>query len=262
MSLPRIEVDLGYVSKLDDNPNDVGGLDAAELKAVFDKAGLTLQEYINTTLIPQIESDIEAAALGIGGGGQIGIEKLPDKSIGTLKLEDGSVTTSILADGSVTGAKVVDGIATTKKIADNAVTREKIPDQAISAAKIFPGAVTSEKIPTGAITKEKLSDSLYNKVYYVEVPTEGWTADNTGAGGYVIELPVEGLLETDMGEIHLSVPETLEAYYEQRVEYDNLWKAYSEDGLVRIYSEYIPAIPFTINILASQLADESTLHYK
>ena len=187
MSLPRIEVDLGYVSKLDDNPNDVGGLDAAELKAVFDKAGLTLQEYINTTLIPQIESDIEAAALGIGGGGQIGIDKLPDKSIGTLKLEDGSVTTPILADGSVTGAKVVDGIATTKKIADNAVTtakiadnavtREKIPDQAISAAKIFPGAVTSEKIPSGAITADKLAENAKSIGVAVNLPASGWASN-------------------------------------------------------------------------------------
>lgn len=46
--------DLNVIQGLDDEPNDVGGLTAAELKAKFDQAGLTIQRYINETLIPSV----------------------------------------------------------------------------------------------------------------------------------------------------------------------------------------------------------------
>lgn len=42
------------IQQLDDEPNDVGGLSAAELKAKFDQAGLAIQTYINETLIPEV----------------------------------------------------------------------------------------------------------------------------------------------------------------------------------------------------------------
>lgn len=47
-------VDLSVISALDDEPNDVGGLTAAELKAKFDEAGLAIQRYINEKLVPTI----------------------------------------------------------------------------------------------------------------------------------------------------------------------------------------------------------------
>ena len=46
--------DLNIIAKLDNEPNDVGGLSAEELKATFDKAGNLIKEYINETLIPAI----------------------------------------------------------------------------------------------------------------------------------------------------------------------------------------------------------------
>lgn len=56
MALEKLEKDLAHVSKLDDEPNDVGGMTAEELKAVFDKAPQEIQDYINEVLIPGIES--------------------------------------------------------------------------------------------------------------------------------------------------------------------------------------------------------------
>lgn len=46
--------DMEIIQKLHDEPNDEDGLSAAQLKALFDKAGLTIQRYINDTLIPQV----------------------------------------------------------------------------------------------------------------------------------------------------------------------------------------------------------------
>lgn len=54
MSIPTLNTDLSIIQKLDDYPNDVGGLSAAELKAKFDEGALALQTYINTVLIPAL----------------------------------------------------------------------------------------------------------------------------------------------------------------------------------------------------------------
>lgn len=46
--------DMDIISALDDQPNDIGGLTAAELKAKFDEGGKAIQTYINNTLIPEV----------------------------------------------------------------------------------------------------------------------------------------------------------------------------------------------------------------
>lgn len=51
----RLEHDMNIISKLDDEPNSVGGLTAAELKEKFDESGVVIQDYINYTLLPDIE---------------------------------------------------------------------------------------------------------------------------------------------------------------------------------------------------------------
>lgn len=56
MSLEKLNKDLNIVQKLDDEPNDVGGLSASELKKKFDEGPLTIQEYINVTLLPALET--------------------------------------------------------------------------------------------------------------------------------------------------------------------------------------------------------------
>lgn len=59
--IPFLEDDLDNIQKLDDEPNDVGGLSAAELKAEFDKSGNTIKEYLNETLIPQLSDTVAEA---------------------------------------------------------------------------------------------------------------------------------------------------------------------------------------------------------
>ena len=49
-----LDGDLAIIQKLDDEPNDVEGLTSDQLKAKFDQSGLTIQKYINESLIPQI----------------------------------------------------------------------------------------------------------------------------------------------------------------------------------------------------------------
>lgn len=70
---------LDIVSGLENEPNDEGGMSAAELKAKFDESGNAIKSYINGTLIPdvteEITREVEAAQLASGNmprGGKAG----------------------------------------------------------------------------------------------------------------------------------------------------------------------------------------------
>lgn len=64
MELTKFTKDMSIIGNLDDEPNDVGGLTAAELKAKFDEAGESLKQYINETLVPELTAYTAAAAIG------------------------------------------------------------------------------------------------------------------------------------------------------------------------------------------------------
>lgn len=64
MALTEFTKDMGIIAKLDDEPNDVGGLTAAQLKDKFDEGGVALKQYINETLLPELTADTAAAQLG------------------------------------------------------------------------------------------------------------------------------------------------------------------------------------------------------
>lgn len=57
VTIPVFDEDMDIIQKLDDEPNDVGGLTAAQLKAEFDAAGKRTQDYINNELIPVLVSE-------------------------------------------------------------------------------------------------------------------------------------------------------------------------------------------------------------
>ena len=57
LEIQVLDGDLNIIQKLDDEPNDVGGLTSAELKAKFDESGNIIKKYINETLIPAVLTD-------------------------------------------------------------------------------------------------------------------------------------------------------------------------------------------------------------
>lgn len=64
MALSEVVKDMSIIAKLDDEPNDVGGLSAAQLKAKFDEGGEALKEYINEVLLPELAAHTAAQSLG------------------------------------------------------------------------------------------------------------------------------------------------------------------------------------------------------
>lgn len=191
MALTQLTTDLNIIQALDDEPNDVGGLTAAQLKAEFDKAGNAIKTYINGTLIPELAGATGAPAIGIDAiedmtatTVQGALEELRQavNSAVAANLTPGSVLTTHLATDAVTNAKLADdavhadniddgavGTAalaatavTTAKIADSAVTTVKINDAAVTNAKLADNAVTSGKILDNAVTVGKLGSACVN----------------------------------------------------------------------------------------------------
>ena len=100
MAITTSTDDLNIIAALDDEPNDVGGLSAAQLKAKFDEAVLDLQTYINTVLIPLLD----AVNLPYQYGSAPSIKDQID-TIVAGGVSDGSITTAKLDDGAATFAK-------------------------------------------------------------------------------------------------------------------------------------------------------------
>ena len=61
--IPGLDTDLDVIQSLDDEPNDVGGLTAAELKGKFDQSGNAIKNYINNTLLPAISDTVAEEAV-------------------------------------------------------------------------------------------------------------------------------------------------------------------------------------------------------
>ena len=177
--LTKLLSDLYIISLLDDEPNDIGGMSSAELKAKFDEAANTIKTYINESLIPELA--------GRGGAESVGIDTVPgltgvgtvqaalvkieeqmaemtqgavaDESITTAKLAALAVTSAKLAAAAVETNKIKDGAVTSVKLAELAVTAARLADLAVETAKIKDKAVTTEKIADKAVTTAQLGDA-------------------------------------------------------------------------------------------------------
>lgn len=135
MSIPTLDTDLSIIQKLDDYPNDIGGLSAAQLKAKFDEGVLALQTYINTVLIPTLIAsnvsftptaavkaetvqaaieNVQAQLAGISAG------TIPNNTVGMEKL------TKTVQDAIASGGGAVSAVtALSEIVAQNvAVTNE------------------------------------------------------------------------------------------------------------------------------------------
>lgn len=63
MAIPIFEVDMDIISKLGEHPLSDDGLTPESFKATFDLAGKYIKEYINTILVPNLNSIVDVQAL-------------------------------------------------------------------------------------------------------------------------------------------------------------------------------------------------------
>ena len=139
MALPTCNEDMNIISKLDDEPNDVGGLSAASLKAKFDLAGNLLKKALNDLVAALGEN---AAAKNIGFA--------PTAAVNKTNVQDAIENVQSQITGVSQGG-IANGAVTTAKIAEEAVTSEKIKSGAIQKSHFTTGAL-QEDIPANELT--------------------------------------------------------------------------------------------------------------
>lgn len=160
MSLPKFNEDIQIISKLADEPNDVGGLSADELKAKFDEASGLIKEFINDTLLPYLE--------GVYGAGNIGIANIPGLNDATtvqaalleLKTQLNNTSTGSIPDRSLSGEKLVTGAVSTNELANASVTSEKIANASVDDSKISAGKLSGASIQDKAIENRHLNGKV------------------------------------------------------------------------------------------------------
>ena len=109
MALSKLTTDMNIISTLPDEPNDVGGLTAAEVKAKFDTGANAIKAYINGTLTEEIDAQ-KATKEEVQG---IVLGQIPDHTLTKAKLAtdvtdeiDGKAMAPIVAASSPTTSTV------------------------------------------------------------------------------------------------------------------------------------------------------------
>lgn len=189
LEITYLDGDLAVIQKLDDEPNDVGGLTSAELKAKFDQAGLAIQSYLNNTLIPELlAADATEAA----------------RSAAEAARETAEAARAA-AEAARAAAEQAREDATSGIVAQAAQKAQEAAASAEQAAQVVMG-----KIPDGSIAKEKLVEDVQNilnraancatlgedgKVVSGQLPSMDFVpAEQKGAANGVATLGADGIL--------------------------------------------------------------------
>ncbi len=165
MALSKFEKDMAVIQKLDDEPNDVGGLTAAELKAKFDEGGEAVKKYLNDTLTPELEqgfSEKVSSSTTINGHPLTG-----DVTITKSDVELGNVDNTSDLDKPISTAqqKALDTLDKEKADAANVLTKDNHtpytptePDHPATKGYVdeTTAGVVMGQLPDGAVTPDKL----------------------------------------------------------------------------------------------------------
>lgn len=160
MSLPKFNEDMQIISKLADEPNDVGGLSANELKAKFDEAGNIIKAFINDTLLPYLEAATGAGDIGISNIPGLNDAATVQAALQELKTQLNNTSTGSIPDRSLSGEKLVTGAVGTNELANASVTSDKIASGAVNDSKIAAEKLSGASIQAKAIQNTHLNGKV------------------------------------------------------------------------------------------------------
>lgn len=103
MGFTKLTKDMAVIAALDNEPNDVGGLTAEELKSKFDEAGKAVQQYLNEVLLKELEGALAAEKLGAV---LRNVETTVQSAIDTLSADMAGIVLGTLPEGSITEEKL------------------------------------------------------------------------------------------------------------------------------------------------------------
>lgn len=195
MAIPKILEDLNIISKLGDNPLSDNGLSTPQFKARFDAAALAIQNYINNTLIPGIESSVSEDGL---------LSQIAAQLATKLNLSGGTMTGAI----NMNGKRLYNVPAPTDNM--DAANMSYV-DSGVAAAKAYTDSKHLAAIAT-------LSAS--------------WSG---AAAPYSQIISVSGILATDKPHIVPVYSDTLTTAVAQQEAWAMVSKAVANDGAITFY---------------------------
>lgn len=242
MALTLFDKDLDIIAKLDDEPNDVGGLSGDDLKEEFDKAGNLIKDYINKSLIPEIESDIDAASHGISSGSGIDGARLINDSVPDEKIKN--LDGSKIDDGTLSTSKHVKGSITRELLAEDArtVQTEDFPNKVVPQRALADQCVSNVKVENKTLTEDKIADASRTQHHILAVGTN-WTGD---AAPYTQSVAANGMLATDRPKVFFMAPDDFANVDAQQEAFGMLYSVESAEGSITLYAKDKPTVEFSI----------------
>ena len=203
MSLTKLTADLNIIQALDDEPNDVGGLTAAQLKAKFDQAGGAIKTYLNGTLTPELDTAL-AGKVGTGTTinghplsgnvtvtkGDIGLGNVDNTSDANKPV---STAQQAALDAKANKSNVLekDGTTAFTPTGDYQPATKKYVDD--TAAEMALGEIPDGSIPEAKLDQElqdKINDAASKPQYASLCPVWAYTESTTFTAPYTGEYRV------------------------------------------------------------------------
>ena len=165
MALTKLTKDMAIIQTLDDEPNDVGGLSAADLKAKYDEGNEAVKAFVNEVLTPELDTfmsrtdnphAVTKAQVGLGAADNTADAEKPVSTAQASALSLKADRLNVLERNNTSAFTPTESYhPATKKYVDDVsagVVLGQIPDGGISTAKLADGVVTAAKLADGAVT--------------------------------------------------------------------------------------------------------------
>lgn len=177
--IPQFTDDLGFISRLGDNPNTDDGLSSKALKEEFDKAPKLIQQFINSYVIPALNNYIMGNGyLPTSGGymsGHINMQGNKITGLGEPEADSDAVTKSY-------AGKILPAVLPIEKGGTEAKTAEDARRNlgALSAEDLKAKSVDGVDMNTVKASGKYYGSTMTNagesgnSVFDVEVYSEGW----------------------------------------------------------------------------------------
>lgn len=182
MALPGFTTDLNIIQQLADEPNDVDGLSAQDLKEKFDEAGLTIQKWLNETLLPALiasnlgftktteipEETIQAAIVNVQEQVKnMAIGAVPNGSVNYLKLASDVTTLLTNLSNALSDAQdKIDELDGREIVVDPATQEENGLMSSADKKKLDGIAEGATKVNVNSELSATSQDAIMNKVVY------------------------------------------------------------------------------------------------
>lgn len=106
MAFTKFDVNVENITVLPDEPSQEDGYTAAKIKSLFDKASVDLKNYINNTLVPQLEAAEASSRIGSESISGLSAEQNVFSQISALKALIDEIKEGGVNDGSITPDKL------------------------------------------------------------------------------------------------------------------------------------------------------------